>query len=340
MTDLRYLSKLGKHKALVVAGAAVAAPIICMAGFAAISHGVFHRSNLSTMSEIFFRIQGNRKRLADPLAFDNDLLKCAEQNEQPQELPEILSFKSSVESIDIAGTQTFLLNRRDRNDRAVIYLYGGNFLHGPTTNHWKFADIIARRTRAEVFMPMYPLAPVHNHADAHAAIEEVYRQVADEYGARNITLMGDGAGAGLAASFAQRIPGLGLEQPSHLILISPWVDITLGNPRVDEYEPNDPLLASYGMRKVGVLWSRGVEDTDPLVSPINGEVRELRNVMVFAGTRELLYPDARLFYDRVAATGIHAEFHEGRGLNHSFPIYPTPEATRAIEAIVNAVTED
>lgn len=337
MTDFSFLSK---HKALTVAGAAVAAPLAAWAGFSAVSHALYHRSNMSTASAISFHLTSNRKKLADPLAFDNYVLTQAKANEKLVDVPEMLTFKTSVESIDLAGTQTFLLNRRDRNDRAVIYLHGGNFLRRPTINQWKTADIIARRTRAEVFMPMYPLAPVHNHADAHAAIEAIYRAVVEEYGARNVTLMGDGAGGGLAVSFAQRLEGLGIEQPSHLILISPWVDITLGNPRVDEFEAVDPLLASYGLRKVGVLWSRGTQDTNPLVSPINGDVRMLRNVMVFAGTRELLYPDAKLLYDRIAATGIHAEFHEGRGLNHNFPLYPTPEASRALEAIVSAVTED
>lgn len=338
MVDLRFL---GKHRVLTVAaGVAVAAPVAAWVGFSAISHAVFHRSNLSTASEIYFKLTSNRKKLVDPIAFDNYLLEQATANEKTVDVPEMPPFKTSVESIDIEGTQTFLLNRRDRNDRAVLYLHGGNFLRRPTMYQWKFADTIARRTRAEVFLPMYPLAPVHNHADAHAVIETIYRKVVEEYGARNITLMGDGAGAGLALSFAQRLKGLGLEQPSHLILVSPWVDITLGNPKVDEFEAADPLLASYGLRKVGVLWSRGTEDTDPLVSPINGDVHDLRNVMVFAGTRELFYPDAKLMYDRIAATGIHAEFHEGRGLNHNFPLYPTPEATRAMEAIVSAVTED
>lgn len=331
---------LDKRTALTIAGVTVAAPIATWLAFSAVSHGVFHRSNMSTASEIYFRLTSNRKKLADPVAFDNYVLEQAVANEQTVSVPELMPFKTSVESIDMAGIQTFLLNRRDRNDRAVIFLHGGNFLHRPTVYEWKFADTIARRTRAEVFMPMYPLAPVHTHADAHAAIEAVYRLVAEEYGARNVTLMGDGAGGGLAVSFAQRLDSLGLEQPSHLILVSPWVDITLGNPRVDEFEANDPLLAAYGMRKVGVLWTRGTEDCDPLVSPINGNVRSLRNVMVFAGTRELLFPDARLLYDRIAAAGIHAEFHEGRGLNHNFPLYPTPEATRAIEAVVSAVTED
>jgi acetyl esterase/lipase len=337
MVDFRLL---WKHNAFKVASIAVAAPLATWAGFSAISHGVYHRSNMSTASEIYFLLTSNRRKLSDSIAFDNYLLEQAETNEKPVDVPELLTLKTSVESIDLEGTQTFLLNRRDRNDRAVIYLHGGNFLRRPTIYQWKFADTVARRTRAEVFMPMYPLAPVHNHAEAHASIEAIYRKVAEEYGARNITLMGDGAGAGLAVSFAQRLGGLELEQPSHLILISPWVDITLGNPLVDEYESQDPLLAAFGLRKVGVLWARGTEDTNPLVSPINGEVRMLRNVMVFAGTRELFYPDAKLLYDRIAATGIHAEFHEGKGLNHSFPLYPTPEAAKAVEAIVSAVTED
>lgn len=338
MTDLRFL---GKHRALTTAAVVAASiPVAAWVGFSAVSHGLYHRSNISTASEIYFRLTSNRKKLYDPIAFDNYLLDQAEANEKAVDVPELMTFKTSVESIDIEGTQTFLLNRRDRNDRAILYLHGGNFVRRPTLYQWKAADTIARRTRAELFMPMYPLAPVHTHAEAHAAVETIYRKVVEEYGARNVTLMGDGAGGGLAVSFAQRLGELGLEQPSHLILISPWVDITLGNPLVDEYEAVDPLLAAYGLRKVGALWSRGIDATDPLVSPVNGEVRGLRNVMVFAGTRELLYPDAKLLYDRIAAAGIHAEFHEGRGLNHNFPLYPVPEASRALEAIINAVTED
>ncbi len=337
MTDLAIFSK---HKALTAAGAILAVPLAAWTGFSAVSHLIYRRSNMSTASEIYFRLTRNRHKLLDPIAFDNYILDQATTNEKTVDVPEILTFRTSVESIEMGGIQTFLLNRRDRNDRAVIFLHGGNFLRRPSIDEWKAADTIARKTRAEVFLPMYPLAPVHTHADAHKAVEAIYRNVVAEYGARNVTLMGDGAGGGLAISFAQRLHDLGLEQPSHLILVSPWVDITLGNPLVDEYEAHDPMLASYGLRKVGVLWARGTSDHDPLVSPINGEVRHLRNVLVFAGTRELFYPDAKLIYDRIAATGIHAEFHEGRGLNHNFPFYPTPEATRALEAIISAVTED
>ena len=148
------LSVLGKHKALTTAaGFAIATPLVAWAGFTAVSHAGYHRSNMSTASEIYFRATSGRKKLADPIAFDNYLLEQAQSNEQPVDVPEVLPFKTSVEIIDMDGTQTFLLNRRDRNDRAVLYLHGGNFLRRPSIYQWRFADTIARRTRAEVFCP-------------------------------------------------------------------------------------------------------------------------------------------------------------------------------------------
>ena len=335
------ISWIARNRTLATAGAsAITVPFAAWAGFSAISHFVFHRSNFSTASEMYFRLTSNRRRLADPIAFDNFLLGRAKKNEQIVDVPEHMPFKVSVESLDNEGMHTFLLNRRDRNDRAVIYLHGGEYLLQPSTYHWKFVDTIARRTRAEIFFPQYPLAPVHTHEEAYEKIIALYRSVAEEYGPRNVTLMGDDVGATLAVGLAQQLEELGLEQPSHLILISPWADITLHNPRVDEFEAVDPLLAAYGMRKVGTLWAHGADPTDPKLSPVNGEVRMLRNVMMFVGTRELLYPDARLLFDRIQATGTHAHLVEGRGLNHNFPLYPTPEASHAIDRIVDAVTED
>ncbi len=329
------------NKTLAKIGATAAAiPFLSWGGFTAISHGFYHRSNFSSASEVYFRLTGNRKRFADPIAFDNFLLRQAKANQKPVSIPEHMPFKVSVESLVDNGLQTFLLNRRDRNDRAVIYLHGGQYLLQPNVYHWKFVDTIARRTRAEIFFPMYALAPVHNHEEAYEQLIALYRNVADEYGARNVTLMGDDAGATLAVGLAQQLPDLGLEQPSHLILISPWADITLENPRVEAYEAVDPLLASHGMRKVGVLWAHGVNPHDALLSPVNGEVRMLRNVLMFIGTRELLYPDARLLFDRIYASGTHAQIVEGSGLNHNFPLYPTPEAADAIDRIVDSVTED
>jgi acetyl esterase/lipase len=77
-----------------------------------------------------------------------------------------------------------------------------------------------------------------------------------------------------------------------------------------------------------------------MVSPINGQVRMLRNVYVYTGTREVFHPDAVLFAQRVRATGIHTELVVGSGLNANYPLYPIPEGQRAIEQISTAISTD
>lgn len=324
-------------KALAVAAAT---PVALFAAYSAVSHLYYRRSNIATASEVYNRVTSDKNRMADPIAWDNYILAHAESNEQRYSLPPLVGLRVSVEDSDFEGMQTFVLNRRNLNDRAVVYLHGTCFVNQPTIYHWRFLDSLARRTRAEVVAPIYPLAPVHSHDEAFAAIEGLYRSMVEKYGADSVTLMGDASGAGIAASFCQLLPELGLPQPERLVLISPWVDASLANPDVAAYEAADPMFALQGLRRIAHTWAKGLDINDPRVSPINGGVRMLRNVMVFTGTRELFHPDAVLFHQRVNAAGIHSELHVGSGLNANYPLYPIPEANRALEEIVSAVSMD
>lgn len=328
-------------KAAKIAGALVGVPTLLAAGYTLVSHGIFHRSNLGTASEVYLRVTGGGKKLLkDPVLLDNAILQAAESNDRRYTLPSMVTLKVSANEEIVSGQQVFHLNRRPINDRAVIYIHGGCYLNQPNEQHWKLVDTIAQQTRAEVIMPLYPLTPVHGAVETLDFLLRVYVDVIEKYGASNVTVMGDSCGGGIAASFAEHLAVLGIEQPAHLILISPWVDVTLRNPDILAYEGADPLLGVQGLQKLGLTWAKGIDPYDYRVSPVNGEVRHLRNVMVFIGTREIFYPDARLFYDRVNASGVHAELYMGRGLNHNYPLYPIPEAKWAIEHIVEAICTD
>ncbi len=338
LTSLARISKA--PKAALALGAFVGAPLVAAAGYTLISHAFFHRSNLGTANEIHLRATGGNRQLKDMVAVDNSILESAETNDRRYTIPSSVTLKVSSSEEIVNGFQVFHLNRRPINDRAVIFIHGGCFIAQPTPEHWKFASTIARRTRAEVIVPLYPLAPVHGALEALFFLEKVYCDAVEKYGATNITIMGDSCGGGISASFAQHLATLGLEQPANLILISPWVDMTLRNPDILAYEATDPILGVPGLQKLGLTWSKGLDPNDYRVSPVNGEVRMLRNVMVFVGTREILYPDARLFYDRVNATGAHAELYIGRGLNHVYPMHSIPEAKWAIDRMVEAICTD
>ena len=324
-----------------VLGGVASVPAVLAAGYTAISHLVFHRSNMGTATELYLRATGGGKQLLkDMILLDNTILQSAETNDRRYTMPSSVTLKVSSDEEMMEGRQIFHLNRRPINDRAIIYLHGGCFLNQPTADHWKFLDTIAQRTRAEVIVPLYPLAPVHGALEALSFLEHVYRATIDKYGTSNVTIMGDSCGGGIAASFAEHLPTLGLEQPARLILISPWVDMTLRNPDILAFEPTDPMLGVLGLQMLGLTWAKDLDPNDYRVSPVNGEVRTLRNVIVFVGTREILYPDARLFYDRVNATGAHAELYIGHGLNHIYPLFPIPEAKWAIDRMVELICTD
>ena len=328
-------------KIVRILGAVASVPAALAAGYTIVSHAVYHRSNRSTAQEVYLKTTGGGKELLkDMILLDNTILERAEVNDRRYTIPSSVSLKSTVGEEIVDGRQVFHVNQRPINDRVVIYLHGGCFLNQPTADHWKFIDTIAQRTRAEILMPLYPLAPVHGAVETLEFLEKVYCTAAEKYGYANITLMGDSCGGGIAASFAEHLPSLGLEQPGHLILISPLVDVALRNPDIIQYEAADPILGVQGLQKLGFIWAKDLDLNDYRVSPVNGEVRTLRNVIVFVGTREILYPDARLFYDRVNATGVHAELYIGRGLNHCYPLQPIPEAKWAIDRMVELICTD
>ena len=74
---------------------------------------------------------------------------------------------------------------------------------------------------------------------------------------------------------------------------------------------------------------------DYKVSPIYGDVRNITNVTVFAGTREIFYPDILKFFG-----GLDQQKNRpiiGQDMNHVFPILPIPEAKKHCETIFDII---
>ena len=192
-------------------------------------------------------------------------------------------------------------------------------------------------TEAEVVVPIYPLAPAHDYDEAYSLLTDLYEGMCDRYGADAITIMGDSAGAGLAAGMAETFSHYKLEQPAHLVLISPIVDLSMRNPDIHDFFDRDPMLAPWGLAQLGDLWADGDDICDPRLSPIYGDVSDLKNVTIFTGTREIFYPDAIKFAEKLKDAGVTCDLRVGQGMNHDWPLYPIPEAKEAISQMVQVV---
>jgi monoterpene epsilon-lactone hydrolase len=212
--------------------------------------------------------------------------------------------------------------------RTIVYLHGGGHVAPIDAFHVRYATRLATALGARVVLPDYPLAPEHSWRDSHGAIADVVARWADD---SDVVLAGDSAGGGYALALALTLRDRGGPQPRHLLLHSPWVDLTTSTPETEEFTLRDPWLFLGKIRAYAGWWAGSPDDLGrPEVSPALGDLSGLPPALVFCGTRDSLAPGCRLLARRAAQTDWDLTYVEVPDLIHVYPLLPfVPEAHAA-----------
>jgi monoterpene epsilon-lactone hydrolase len=255
----------------------------------------------------------------------------------PADPPAKLRKRHDVSSRQVGGFPCHTVAPRGRRaGRAAVYLHGGAYISEISPQHWALISQLADAgVRVEV--PSYGLAPQYTYRDAYPFLTAVYRQLLAEVDASAVTLVGDSAGGGLALGFAQTLLGTDLPQPRRLVLISPWLDLTLSHPDLPAVELRDPWLSSVGLAEAARSWAGGDDPTDPRLSPGNGPLAGLAPVDVYVGTREICLPDVLQLQDRGATEDVKLQVTVCEGAVHVYPLVPAPEGRTAAREIVASI---
>lgn len=187
-------------------------------------------------------------------------------------------------------------------------------------------------------MPIYGLAPTHDHHAGAKFLTAVYRDLLGEFDATRITVIGDSAGGGLALAVAQSLPKSDLPQPSRLVLLSPWLDVTLSNPDIAAMEHKDPWLNRAPLADFAHAWANGTELDSAELSPINGPLHNLPPIEVFVGTHDIVYPDVVRLRELAAEAGNPITVQVVEGGIHVYVLAPVPEGTLARRRIVESLS--
>jgi monoterpene epsilon-lactone hydrolase len=255
----------------------------------------------------------------------------------PADPPAKLRKRHDVSSRQVGGFPCHTVAPRGRRaERAAVYLHGGAYISEISPQHWALISQLADAgVRVEV--PSYGLAPQYTYRDAYPFLTAVYRQLLAEVDASAVTLVGDSAGGGLALGFAQTLLGTDLPQPRRLVLISPWLDLTLSHPDLPAVELRDPWLSSVGLAEAARSWAGGDDPTDPRLSPGNGPLAGLAPVDVYVGTREICLPDVLRLQDRGVIEDVKLQVTVCEGAVHVYPLVPAPEGRTAAREIVASI---
>jgi monoterpene epsilon-lactone hydrolase len=228
------------------------------------------------------------------------------------------------------GFPSYTVTRRGRTpSRTVVYVHGGGFVGGIDPYQVRYATRLASDLDARVVLPDYPLTPEHTWRDAHGPIVDLVERLLKS--SDEVVLAGDSAGGGLALAVALTLRDRGGRQPSHLLLIAPWVDLTISTPETHEVTRDDPWLFIGKMQAYAEWWAGSPDDLGrPEVSPGLGNLTGLPPALMFFGTRDSLWPGGKLLVCRAEEAGWPLTYVEEPGLLHVYPILPfIPEARRA-----------
>ena len=165
-------------------------------------------------------------------------------------------------------------------------------------------------------------------------VSGAFELLCTQYPADTFIFMGDSAGGGLALAFAQKLVNEEHHKlPVQLILLSPWLDLSLSNTDIKNLEHSDHILTVEMLRHAAKSYSGGDDPDHYLLSPINGELADLPPTIVFYGSEELFAADCRKFRSMIENINHTSIFREYPGMPHDWALFPFPESDRTVDEI-------
>ena len=254
------------------------------------------------------------------------------KGEQPTPPPK----KPATRYEDHPNGRIFYANENSLSGTTVFYIHGGAYFMDFTNAHWRFMGTLIKETDAALIAPAYRLVPFATYREAFDLIVPLYQEYCETHPDRQIILMGDSAGGGLSVALTEHFKSEGIRLPDQLILLSPWVDASMDNEQIKEYESADPFLSVKPLCECAERWKGDLDVHDWHVSPIYGDLKGIRNVTVFVGTDEIFYPDITKFFGLLDADPSN-KLIVGEEMNHVYPLFPISEAKPAVNTIVQTI---
>jgi acetyl esterase len=217
------------------------------------------------------------------------------------------------------------------SDHTLIFFHGGGWVKETVDTYNKVCMGLARHTGANVVSVEYRLAPEHKFPmglmDCYAAARELYLHP-DTLGvfSDNYTLMGDSAGANLAAAVSLMARDKGEFTVQRQILVYPATHYdhseTSPFPSVRE-NGCDYLLTAKRINEYTELYRRSEADLqNPYFSPLLADVHHQPDTLLITAEFDPLRDEGEAYGDKLRAAGNRVLSYRMRDALHGFLSLP------------------
>ncbi|OAL77985.1 alpha/beta hydrolase [Acinetobacter terrae] len=228
-----------------------------------------------------------------------------------------------IRLLRLAGLRAEEIKPQSESSQLILHIHGGAFFLGSLKTHRAFLTHVAARTQMQVLHVDYPLAPESVYPEASDAIFDIYTTLLGQgIQAKDIILSGDSCGANLALALALKIRDENLPQVSGLILLSPFLDLTLTSESLRYNRKHDALL-SIETLEAGIDYyvPKFMDTADPAISPLFADLTGLPPILVQVGSKEILLDDAQRFKEKAEQAGVDLTYKLYTGMWHNFQMF-------------------
>ncbi|WVF70399.1 hypothetical protein IAT40_005189 [Kwoniella sp. CBS 6097] len=242
-----------------------------------------------------------------------------------------------------SSTVSSVVRRRRPGERVIYYIHGGAYYVGNAATHRLVTIGVSKATHARVFAITYRLAPEHAFPiPLHDVLQGYFRLLSPPLSIppENIIIAGDSAGGGLGLALCMYLRDEGYKTPAGLVLMSPWVDLTMSCGSWDDCADSDVVPrpeTDDHLNPVGCyLGPDGISKylTHPYASPLFGELSDLPPMLIQSGDSEVLRDEITLLAHKATLSGVQVTHELYEDMVHVFQMFSfLPAATAAINNI-------
>jgi epsilon-lactone hydrolase len=213
---------------------------------------------------------------------------------------------------------------------------------GSVASHLAMVSHIAQACQAKALIINYKLAPENPFPSALNDVMAVYENLLATYPAKNIVLMGDSAGGGLALATLLKIKEKQIALPYKAVLLAPWLDLTCENPTLDTLAHKDPVLYKSELIRRADLYAGGYPKNHPMISPFFADLSGLPPLLIQVGTLDILLGENKYFVQKAQANGVKVSLEVWKNMIHIWHYLgdKLPEAPKAIRRIASFVRKE
>ena len=226
--------------------------------------------------------------------------------------------------------------------KIILYCHGGGYVSGSLDTHRDMVSRLSLASDTEVLLVDYRLAPEFPFPAGLQDILDVYHDLL-QHGFRedDVVFAGDSAGGGLVVGALLKLKSEQRILPKSYVLLSPWLDLTMGRESAKIWAESDPALNLDELKTAVGYYLVDQSPLLPYASPIFGDLSDFPPGYVQVGTDEILLNDSVDFVKSVRDLGGRVELDVWDDMWHFWHAWSSilPEGQDAIDEVGEFIWE-